>query len=878
MTEPESPSTPETAWRGRPDRLRWFAVLVDLLLVAGLFIGSLLFLLPLTPHLEISSDSMDPFTHAWAIWNGRASPFSSWNLLYAWGRAWTALPLLVGAEGLEGIAARMAVATSCMAPCVYIAGRVLVGGTSPGAHGTPVRRVGAFLGPLVGAMLFVRFPGFLWSQVAGSHVYLSAEFAALGLLPAAVLLRTAQVGGGDSGPPTPWRGEIIAALTLGACIAMSTLNHPYGASQAGVLVPLGALLVARRGKRGLLLLGLAAGLAALMGLPHALHLALARPEMGQTFVEYARSDAEFGYLEWTRSFHRLTMARLESTQGWVMFWSPLGATVVGLAVLTWRPRLGAATAMVGSIGLSTAITELLLTRISQHIQPYHWHSLLPWAALSCGLAVASLLDVALRRSQTERIRDAERGRGLPAVVARRIPATLIALGMVGYLGEGVHRSLVEDRGFLENLWEISRPRQAFHHARVARWMLAEATDELGAAQLGGIDLPDYSVVLDPIALTFELLSRGEAIDEIARTPSDDETMLLHIGLGREEVDRFLDDLSDDVTLVRGDEDFLLLRGTTLAFRRWTRQLCHEEPGPGFLRGEDRAPYWPRGSLDTKHLVVGGEFYPTAYPWTHPCMAPFSWPDIRSAEYPLMPPETPPGELAASDKYVWAELGLLVASRTETTRRDWDKCVADGACADLTEGASENAPAPAPPETKAPEADPEAGWLPVVGVSPEQALAYCRWLADGVSSGDRVWTGDLPNSVEWEVLGSWWRGVSEVRVTWPWGDEPLPGAANAAGSSDGYEGLAPVGSFYSGRSPMSLDDMGGNAAEWVRRATRPTRDGDYPYGRSLPGFLLAGGSFRSDQEAMRNGLFEDPAPERPLDDVGFRCVIRGEDPP
>ena len=870
MSEPDRP---EQVWRTRPDRMRWVAMPIDVLATVGLFVGSLLFLLPLTPHLEISSDSMDPFAHAWAMLTGRASPFSSWNLLYAWGRAWSAVPLLIGAQGLEGIAARMAIASSFMAPVVYIAGRILVGGTSPGAHGAPTRRVGAFLGPLIGALLFVRYPGFLWSQVAGSHVYLSPEFATLCLLPTAWLLRTCDVGGGDEGPATPPRGELAAAVLLAVFIAMTVLNHPYGASQGGILVVLGALLVSRRGKRGLVLLTVMVGIAGLMGLPHALHLALARPEMDQTLVEYARSDAEFGYLPWVRSFHRLTMARLESIQGWVMFWSPLAASLTGLAVIRWRPRLGRATALVGAIALSCFVTELVLTRVSQHIQPYHWHSLLPWAALSCGMAVTALLDVALRRSQKERIRDAERGRGLPRVVGNRVPVSLGAIVLLGYLGQGLYGTMTEDRGYLDTVWEISRPRQAFHHARVARWMRDEATGGRGAAQLGGIDFPDFSVVLDPIALTFELISRGVDIEHAARNPKDDEVMLIHLGLGRESQDRFLEDLPQDLELLRGDDDFLLLRGTTRAIRRWSRRLCDERPGPGRLRGEGRAPYWPRGSLETRHLVVGGEFYPAPYPWTHPCLEPFPWPDLNPAEYPLNAPGTPPGELTTSDKYVWAELGPVYVSRTETTRREWSLCVDEGGCEPLDE--ANEAVIDGPPLGASAEAtDP---WLPVTGVTAEQALAYCRWLAPGVELEGRVWTGDLPNSVEFEVFGSWWQGVSEARTRWPWGDDPMPGAANGEGDEDGYEGLAPVGSFWVGRSPMHVDDVAGNAAEWVHRATRPSRDGDYPYGRSLPGWLIAGGSFRSTMDAMRNGVFEEPTDERALDDVGFRCVIRGQEP-
>jgi hypothetical protein len=709
-------------------------------------------------------------------------------------------------------------------------------------------------------MLLVRFPGFLWSQVAGSHVYLTAEWSALAVLPTVLLLRTAGIGGGDAGPKAPHQWAFPAAVSLGVCVAMAILNHPYGASQLGILLPLGALLISRLGRRGLLLIAVTAGVTALMCLPHLVYLVEARGDMDQTLVVYARSDAEFGYLTWKQSADRLTMARSTSSQGWLLFQAPLAAILSGLAVSRWRPRLGKATLMVGVIASSTAIAELLLTRISQHIQPYHWHPLLPFAALSGAMAIGALLDVALRRSQPERIRDAERGRGAPAVVLTRLPVALVAVGLVVYVGSGVTRSLVEDRGYLSSLWTVARPRQAVQHERVAALMLAELDDEGRAPVFGGIDFPDFSLTLDPIALTFELISRGQDIHDVARKPLEEEVMIVHIGLGQRAPLTVLDGLPENIEFVRGDDEFLILRGTTAAFRDWTKNLCTGRPGPPRLRGSDRGAYWLRGSLEIAHLASTEDMHPAPYPWTHSCMEPFAWPDIGQAEYPLMPEEIEPGELAAPGRYLWTELQEMFTSRNETTVRDWESCVAEGACVEV----------PRSP------AGPDAEWLPVVGVTAEQALAYCRWLADDVEWNGRRWRGDLPNSVEMEILGSWRRSVSDQRTRWPWGDDFEPGSVNGAGDADGHATLAPVGSFPSGRSPMAHEDIAGNAAEWVRKATRPNREAEHPWGRSLPGFLLGGGSFQSTPDDLRNGVFEEPTEGRTLDDVGFRCVIRALD--
>jgi len=137
------------------------------------------------------------------------------------------------------------------------------------------------------------------------------------------------------------------------------------------------------------------------------------------------------------------------------------------------------------------------------------------------------------------------------------------------------------------------------------------------------------------------------------------------------------------------------------------------------------------------------------------------------------------------------LSPYAIDRTEVSVGAYTRCVDAGACP--------------PPETERHDPRFDAPDLPATNVDWSAAVAFCTWNG-----------GRLPTEAEWEFAA---RGP-EGR-TYPWGNVYSPYLCNhgafardATDATDGFAGLAPVGSFPDGATPLGILDLAGNAGEWV----------------------------------------------------------------
>ena len=146
----------------------------------------------------------------------------------------------------------------------------------------------------------------------------------------------------------------------------------------------------------------------------------------------------------------------------------------------------------------------------------------------------------------------------------------------------------------------------------------------------------------------------------------------------------------------------------------------------------------------------------------------------------------------------------------------------------------------PPETWPGERD-----HPVIGVTWEQAQAYCQWAYKR-----------LPKEAEWEAAG---RGPGTVPRLYPWGnDVTADGQALKLPDQNTY----PVGTQSFNKSPFGVFDMVGNVWEWV---------GD-PYTTGPEGIkFLRGGRYGLPINDLAYRLAVAPGDTRYIKFASFRCA-------
>lgn len=160
-----------------------------------------------------------------------------------------------------------------------------------------------------------------------------------------------------------------------------------------------------------------------------------------------------------------------------------------------------------------------------------------------------------------------------------------------------------------------------------------------------------------------------------------------------------------------------------------------------------------------------------------------------------------------------------------------------------------------------------GGHPVVLVTIEDAMAYCRWLSEELGRRFR-----LPTEAEWERAA---RGGLESQ-RYPWGSELDSTLANfTVLSSSRHRGTKPTGTYPP--NAFGLYDMAGNVWEWVTDwygadyyASGAARD---PRGPARGSFrLVRGGAWVSDDaEMLRCSYRHAVPPDTYAYSIGFRIV-------
>lgn len=164
--------------------------------------------------------------------------------------------------------------------------------------------------------------------------------------------------------------------------------------------------------------------------------------------------------------------------------------------------------------------------------------------------------------------------------------------------------------------------------------------------------------------------------------------------------------------------------------------------------------------------------------------------------------------------------------------------------------------------------------PVVGVSYQDALAFCGWLS--AESGLEV---VLPTEAQWEYAA---RGIDGRQHSW---GAARPDPTRACFAEDAFDGRpAKVGSFPPGSGPFGTQDQAGNVWEWcldtwddmayVKRARKGPGDALDPLVEEGESGTQAvrGGSWFFPPDDLRACRRSKSNADNRDDDLGFRVAV------
>ena len=157
---------------------------------------------------------------------------------------------------------------------------------------------------------------------------------------------------------------------------------------------------------------------------------------------------------------------------------------------------------------------------------------------------------------------------------------------------------------------------------------------------------------------------------------------------------------------------------------------------------------------------------------------------------------------------------------------------------------------APPDWKDNQYPPNAGQMPVVNVSWQDANDYAAW------AGKR-----LPTEAEWEFAAR-----TTDRRRYPWGMKWDTAKANT--NETGLNRPAEVGYYADAANPFGLLNMAGNVWEWTASEVKSYKDASIVL---APGKVIRGGAFYTPKERATTTYRGFAPPDKKAPGIGFRCV-------